>query len=195
MTASSTEFEATETLYRVEAIENFTAVSEDLRWTLRQHGPDLPAGVRSALERVVASLSDLRAAVSAAQRPGSTPATPAASQPQAQSSAPFVRLLRILGLCWRERHVLPAELVERLREQLEGPEGILAKRDERVLDAMSAISPFQLRHGHWRHEPVGEAELARRELEACCPVCKALDCFDPKSVGCHERVVERVFPR
>ena len=83
---------------------------------------------------------------------------------QAQSTAPFVRLIRILELCWRERQMLSPPVVERIREQLEGPLGVMAKADEAVLDAMSVVSEFQLRNGFWRHEPAGKAELKRRGL-------------------------------
>lgn len=63
---------------------------------------------------------------------------------QAVSSAPFVALLRILERTWKERATLSADLVERLREQLEGPLGLKAKADERVLELMESLSPDEL---------------------------------------------------
>lgn len=86
------------------------------------------------------------------------------ARPQAQSSAPFVCLLRILERCWKERDALSSDLVERIQEQLEGPLGVKVKADERVLAAMEAVSEWDLRNGFWRHEPAGAAELARRGL-------------------------------
>lgn len=90
---------------------------------------------------------------------------------RAQSSAPVVVLLRILELCWRERHALPADVCERIREQLQGPAGDRALADARVLDATGAAPQWSLLlhagpdvEGTWTHA-AAHAELARRGLK------------------------------
>ena len=88
----------------------------------------------------------------------------------AESSAPILSLLRILGLCWRERATLPAELIERLREQLEGPLDPLAKADAAVLDACRELDFDWLRNiADCPGSPVrllAQRELARRRLRS-----------------------------
>lgn len=64
---------------------------------------------------------------------------------RAMSTAPVVALLRILELCWRERHALPADLCERIREQLQGPAGDRAPADARVLDGVAERRTFEVR--------------------------------------------------
>lgn len=90
---------------------------------------------------------------------------------RAMSSAPIMALLRILELCWRERHALPSGVVERIREQLEGPVGVRVRADEAVLDAAAAwfdrlrVERTEVK-AFWLDETkaLHEAELARRGL-------------------------------
>jgi hypothetical protein len=86
---------------------------------------------------------------------------------RAQSSAPVVSLLRILELCWRERARLPADLVERIREQLEGPLAVRAKADIAVLEALAEVPQATLERTNalGDYAQVAFAELGRREVK------------------------------